>query len=182
VEVAVDPARLRGEPNAPVTIVEFADFQCPYCRTVETVLAQLRDKYQSKVRFAFRDFPLRAIHPQAQAAAEASRCAGEQGKFWEYHDLLFANQSRLNADTYRDLAGSAGLDGERFAACLASGKYRAQIENDLAAGAASGVSGTPAFIINGTVLTGSQPLSAFEKIIDSQLLTTMASRMPAGDR
>ncbi len=145
VEVAVDPSRLRGEPDAPVTIVEFADFQCPYCRSVEPVLAQLRDEYQGKVRFAFRDFPLRSIHLQAQAAAEASRCAGEQGEFWEYHDLLFANQSRLGPDTYRELAGSAGLNTEQFAVCLTSGKFRDQIESDLQSGAVAGVSGTPAF-------------------------------------
>ncbi len=181
IEVAMDPARTRGSPDAQVTVVEFADYQCPYCKSVEPVLAQLRDKYQGKVRFSFRDFPLKAIHPQAQSAAEASRCAEEQGKFWEYHDLLYANQSRLNPDTYGELARSAGLNGEQFAACLAGGKFRSQIESDLQSGVAAGVSGTPAFYINGVVLTGSQPLSAFEKVIDSQLLTT-ASLKPAGDR
>ncbi len=178
VELAVDPARLRSDPDAPVTIVEFADFQCPHCRTVEPVLTQVIEKYKGKVRLGFRDFPLRSIHPQAQAAAEASRCAAEQGKFWEYHEALFANQTRLNPDTYRELARSAGLDRERFDACLTSGKFTAQIESDVQSAIASGVSGTPAFYINGVALAGSQPAAAFERIIESEL-KRLASSAPA---
>jgi protein-disulfide isomerase len=169
VEVAADPSRLRGNPDAPVTIVEFADFQCPYCQDVEKTVKAVMERYQGKVKLGFRDFPLRQIHPQAQPAAEASRCAGEQGKFWEYHDLLYASQSRLDPTGLADNARAAGLDVDRFGACQASGKFRSQIESDLQSGTAAGTTGTPAFYINGVLLSGSQPVSAFEKIIDSEL-------------
>jgi predicted DsbA family dithiol-disulfide isomerase len=169
IEVSADPSRLRGSPEAAVTIVEFADFQCPYCQSVQPILKEVLSKYKGKVRIGFRDFPLRQIHPQAQQAAEAARCAGDQGKFWEYHDLLYANQTRLDPLSLEEYARTAGLDREPFAACLASGKFKVLIESDLQAGAASGVSGTPAFYINGVLLSGSQPASAFESIIESEL-------------
>src|SRR5205085_997458 len=95
IEVAADPSRLRGNPNAPVTIVEFSDFQCPYCRAAEPTIKEVLDKYKDKVRFSYRDYPLKQIHPHAEQAAEAARCAGEQGKYWEYHDLLYAKQAQL---------------------------------------------------------------------------------------
>jgi len=167
--VTVDPLRVRGNPAAPVTILEFADYQCPYCQAAEQGLKQVLEKYKDKVRLAFRDFPLQPIHPQAQSAAEASRCAEEQGKFWEYHDLLFANQTSLGPKAYVEHARSVDLDVEQFGACLASGKFRAQIENDYQAGASSGVTGTPAFWINGVMLTGAQPLSAWDAIIQKEL-------------
>ena len=175
-EVTADRARLRGDPDALVTIVEFADFQCPYCQAAEAALKEVLDKYKTQVRLGFRDFPLRQIHPQAQPAAEAARCAADQGKFWEYHDLLFANQGTLGANTYKDHARTAGLDVPQFEACLDSGRSRPLIENDLQSGFASGVSGTPAFYINGETLTGAQPLAAFEKIIESELAKAKANR------
>jgi protein-disulfide isomerase len=132
-------------------------------------VAKVLDKYKGKVRFGFRDFPLRQIHPQAEQAAEASRCAADQGKFWEYHDLLYSNQPRLDSDSLREHARSAGLDPERFGTCLASGKFVAPIESDLQAGVVAGVSATPTFYINGVPLVGVQSASAFEKIIDSEL-------------
>jgi len=178
VQVAADPSRLRGNPDALVTIVEFADFQCPYCQSVQQSLKQVLDKYHGKVRLGFRDFPLRQIHPQAQQAAEASRCAGEQEKFWEYHDLLYANQSRLDPSALKEYAQTAGLDAQRFQNCVASGKFQAQVESDLQAGIASGVSGTPAFYINGVLLNGSQPVSAFEEIIESALARVRAEAPP----
>jgi len=180
-ELAANASRVRGNPDAPVTIVEFADFQCPYCQSVQPILRQLMDKYNGKVRLGFRDFPLKSIHPQAQLAAEASRCAEEQGKFWEYHDLLLANQSALNPEAYRQHARSAGLDGQRFEACLASGKLNALIESDVQSGVALGILGTPAFYIDGVLMRGWQPVSAFEKIIESQLSIT-ASGKPVGER
>jgi len=176
IEVAPDPGRLRGDPAAPVTIVEFADFQCPYCGAAEQSLKEVLEKYKGKVRLGFRDFPLRQIHPQAQQAAEASRCAEDQSKFWEYHDLLFANQGTLGANAYKDHARAAGLDAERFDACLNSGRSRPSIESDLQSGVASGVSGTPAFYINGVQLTGAQPASAFEKIIESELASAQSNQ------
>ena len=173
-EVTVDPSRVRGNPDAPVTIVEFADFQCPYCLAVQPAIKQVMDKYQGKVRLAFRDFPLRQIHPRAQQSAEAAHCAGDQGKFWEYHDLLYSNQSKLDLNSFMERAVTAGLDTEQFQACLDSGKFRAQIDSDLQSGSIAGVTGTPAFYINGVPLTGAQPLSEFEKIIDSVLAGTPA--------
>ena len=169
VEVTVDPARLRGNPDAPVTIVEFADFQCPYCQSAEKTVKELLEKYKSNVRLGYRDFPLTQIHPQARQAALASRCAGEQGQFWAYHDLLFANPGRLDTAGLTDHARTAGLDMEEFGACLASDKFKTDIENDLKLGTVAGVSGTPAFYINGVLVSGAQPASAFENIIDSEL-------------
>jgi protein-disulfide isomerase len=128
VKVAADPGRLRGDPNAPVTIVEFADFQCPYCGVAEATLKQVLEKYKGKVQFGFRDFPLREIHPQAQSAAEASRCAGDQGKFWEYHDVLFANQGDLNQNAYAEHARKIGLDVAKFQACLDSGSFKRSLK------------------------------------------------------
>jgi len=127
------------------------------------------NRYRGKVRLGFRDFPLRQIHARAELAAEASRCAGEQGKFWEYHDLLYSNQARLDPDALQEHSRSIGLDEERFRACLESGKFVSPIEGDLQEGAKYGVSATPTFYINGVVLVGNQPVSAFENIIDSEL-------------
>jgi protein-disulfide isomerase len=172
VAVAVDPGRLRGNPDAPVTIVEFADFQCPYCGAAEAPLKQVLEKYHGKVQFSFRDFPLREIHPQAQPAAEASRCAGDQGQFWEYHDVLFANQADLKQSVYREHARKIGLDVTKFQACLDSGSFKPLIESDLQSGMAAGVSGTPAFYINGVMIDGARPASEFESIIDSELART----------
>ena len=168
-EVKADPTRVRGDQDAPVTIVEFSDFQCPYCQSIESTLKAVLDKYKGKVRLGFRDFPLKQIHPMAQQAAEASRCAGDQGRFWEYHDLLYSNQTRLDSRGLTEHARVAGLDVPRFTACLSSGKFRAPVEGDIQAGATYGVSGTPAFFVNGVFLSGAQPASAFEKIIQSEL-------------
>jgi protein-disulfide isomerase len=169
VAVTADPNRLRGNADAPVTIVEFADFQCPYCEAAEATLKQVLQKYEGRVQLGFRDFPLRQIHPQAQSAAEASRCAGNQGKFWEYHDVLFANQTDLNENAYAEHARKIGLDVAKFQACLDSGSSRPLIESDLQSGMAVGVTGTPAFYINGAMLSGAQPASDFESIIDLEL-------------
>jgi protein-disulfide isomerase len=169
IEVTADPSRVRGNPEAPVTIVEFSDFQCPHCRAAQPTIKDLLDKYKDKVRLGYRDYPLRQIHPQAQQAAEASRCAAEQDKFWEFHDLLYADQSKLDQTGLTDHARTAGLDAGRFSACLASGKFKAAVEEDLQTGVTAGVSGTPAFYINGVLLTGAQAASAFERIIDTEI-------------
>lgn len=169
VEVAYDPARLQGSPKAPVVIVEFSDFQCPYCQSVEPTLKKLLAKYGGRVSLSYRDLPLRDIHPQAQLAAEAARCAGQQGKFWEYHDLLFAHQNKLNRDGLVEHARSLKLDEKQFDSCLSSGKYKAQIEQDRELGLRAGVTGTPGFIINGNLLTGNLPQDSFEKLIEAEL-------------
>ena len=169
VQVAYDIARLRGSPEAPVMIVEFSDFQCPFCRKVQSTLKNLLEKYQGQVSLAYRDFPLRGRHSQAELAAEASRCAAEQGKFWEYHDLLFANGDKLSRAGAAEMAQSLNLDEKQFDACLASDKYTKQIEQDLQDGIRAGVEGTPGIFINGILLSGAQPEAAFEKIIRAQL-------------
>ncbi|MBI3695589.1 MAG: thioredoxin domain-containing protein [Acidobacteria bacterium] len=177
IEVRYDPARLRGAPDAPVTIVEFSDFQCPFCQRVGPTLKEVLGKYEGKVRLAYRDFPLQQIHPQAQAAAEASRCAGEQGKFWDYHDLLFSKPGKLDKASLVEHAGALALDVKQFESCLAGGKFKAKVEEDLQEGTLAGVSGTPAFFINGVLLSGAQPAAAFEKIIEAELA---AERKAAG--
>src|SRR6266581_4950742 len=169
VQVAYDPARLRGDPKAPVVIVEFSDFQCPYCQAVAPTLKKLLLKYEGRVSLAYRDLPLRDIHPQAQLAAEASRCAVEQGKFWEYHDLLFENPNKLNREGLLEQARSLKLDEKQFDSCLTSGKYKAQVEQDRQLGMRAGLTGTPGFFINGSMLSGNLPQEAFEKTIEAEL-------------
>jgi protein-disulfide isomerase len=168
VQVGYDRDRLRGSPKAPVVIVEFADYQCPYCRRVEATLKDLLSKYGDRVSLAYRDFPLAQIHSQADSAAEASRCAGEQGKFWEYHDQLFSS-SKLERPALLEYAHNLKLDEKRFDSCLASGKFQADIQRDLQEGTQAGVSGTPGFFINGVPLSGAQPMEAFVRVIEEEL-------------
>ena len=169
VEVSYDAARVRGNPTAPVTIVEFSDFQCPYCKKAQDTLKDLLVKYKDQVKLAFRDFPMRTLHAQAQMAAEASRCAGEQGKFWEYHDALFADQTTLSQAGLVETAQSLGMDRNSFESCLATGKFKAQIEQDVQNGTKVGVAGTPGFFINGVFVNGAQPAAEFDKIIEGEL-------------
>ncbi len=168
VEVAYDPARMRGNPKAPVMIVEFSDYQCPYCHQVEPTVAQVLAKYGDKVSLSYRDFPLTAIHSQAQIAAVASRCALEQGKFWEYHDQLFTS-SKLEKDDLIGYARDLKLDDKQFGSCLTGEKYKADIDKDVQEGRKAGVTGTPGFFINGIALSGSQPKDAFTRVIDDEL-------------
>jgi protein-disulfide isomerase len=169
IEISFDPARLRGSPHASVMIVEFSDFQCPFCRKIQPILKSLLAKYEGRVSLAYRDFPLRGMHGQAELGAESSRCASEQGKFWEYHDLLFENPDQLNHSGLLELARNAKLNEKDFDSCLSSGKYRAAVERDLQEGIRSGVMGTPGIFINGILLSGAQPEAAFEKVIESEL-------------
>jgi len=169
VEVSYDPARVIGQPNAPITIVEFSDFQCPFCQRAYPVVKQLLAKYPNQIKLAYRDFPLRQIHPQADAAAAASRCAGEQGKFWEFHDRLFESNRPLDTPSFVEHATQLALDIPKFNECLESGRFDALIEEDLQDGNQAGVTGTPAFFINGVAVTGSQPLAVFEKVVEEEL-------------
>jgi predicted DsbA family dithiol-disulfide isomerase len=180
VEVAFDPARLNGSADAPVRIVEFSDFECPFCRSAEKTVQAVLAKYRGKVSLAYRDFPLTTIHPGAQGAAEASRCAADQDKYWAYHDRLLASPS-LDAANLKQLAKETSLDQAKFNACVDSGSKRAMVDSDAQPGRLAGVSGTPAFFINGIPLVGAQPVAAFEKIIEEELArkarqTTTASR------
>ncbi len=176
VNVSYDPSRVKGSSDAPVTIVEFSDFQCPYCQRASLSLGPLLEKYKGKVRLAFRDFPLEELHPQAEVAALASRCAAEQGKFWEYHDMLFVNQTQLSAPDLKKYASTAALDQAKFDSCLDGRKYASQIDADVTAGRTAGVAGTPSFFINGVFLTGAQPNSAFEELIDQELARKSTAR------
>jgi protein-disulfide isomerase len=166
--VAAANGPARGPANAPVEIIEFSDFQCPYCLRAHPIVQEVLSTYGNRIRFVYRHFPL-PNHPNARPAAEASQCAAEQGKFWEYHDRLFANQGRLSDDDLKKTAADLGLDSGRFASCFASHKYKAQVDADLRAGTEAGVSGTPSFFINGRMLTGAQPFDAFKRAIDEEL-------------
>jgi len=168
VQVAYDPKRLRGNAKAPVMIVEFSDYQCPYCHQVEPTVKEILAKYGDKVSLSYRDFPLYAIHPYAMGAAEASRCAEEQGKFWEYHDQLF-NASKLEKDALIQYARDLKLDDRQFESCLTTEKYKADIDKDQLEGRNAGVNGTPGFFINGVFVSGAQPKEAFTNVIDDEL-------------
>ena len=178
-EVGYDATRVRGNPNAPVTIVEFSDFQCPYCRASEQTVKNLLAKYGDKLKVAYRDFPLRSAHPYAEAAAEASRCASEQGKYWQYHDLLFSNPGKLDAVGLLEEARSLQLNEPQFQSCLNSAKFKDAVDADLKAGSRARVSATPVFFVNGIFIAGAQPASAFEKAIDSELARLGSSSAPA---
>lgn len=178
VEVSVDDDPALGEKKAPVTIVEFSDFQCPFCRSFwRDTLSLIKSNYidTGKVRFVYRDFPL-SFHPGSHVAAEAAECAEEQGKFWAMHDQIFHEQDKKGQGTIQfsktDVvrwAGQAGLNMGQFNQCLDSGKYQAEVDKDSADGSAAGVSGTPSFFINGQVLVGAQPFSAFQQVIEEAL-------------
>lgn len=161
-----------GNPNAPVTMVEFADFQCPFCaRMFSDTLPQIKEKYvkTGKVKFVYRDFPISSIHQFAQKAAEAGECADEQEKFWQYHDLLYTRQQQLSHENLKKWAGEVGLDVTKFNQCLDSGKYADEVAKDLADGQAAGVTGTPATFVNGRLVSGALPYAQFEAIIEEAL-------------
>jgi len=168
VEVAVDDDPVKGPASAPVTIVEFSDFQCPFCGRVEGAIQQVLEKYKDKVRFVYRDFPL-SIHPMAPKAAEAAQCANEQGKFWGFHDALYGDQTKLAQTDLEATAARLGLNVEQFKSCLNSGKFTAEVNKDMADAQKAGVSSTPSFFINGVPLVGAQGYQAFADIIDREL-------------
>jgi len=168
-KVAVDttgPAK--GPPNAPITIVEFSDFECPYCVKAEPTVKDLIAAYPGKIRLVYRDFPL-PMHKSAPKAAEAAHCAEDQGKYWEMHDKLFANATKLDPKDLKVYARDVGLDGGKFDQCLDSGEKAKLVDSHKKAGDEAGVSGTPAFFINGRQLSGAQPLDAFKAIVDQEL-------------
>ena len=176
VEVSVDGAPFRGPSNSPVTIVEFSDFECPFCKRAHPTLMQLLEKYAGKVKLVYRDFPLESIHPQARRAAEAARCAEAQGKFWEYYEILFTESPKLSFDDLKRYAAQVGIDVKKFDDCLSGGVYKTAVQKDLDEGTRLGITGTPAFFINGRPLTGAQPVEAFARIIDDELARATASR------
>jgi protein-disulfide isomerase len=168
-DVAVNGAPFKGSERATVTIVKFEDFQCPYCKTVQTTYQALLKRYDGKVRLVHKDLPLDAIHPQARQAAEAARCAGEQGKFWEYHDALYANSPKAAVEELKAYAKEVGINATSFEQCFTSGKYKGLVQKDLSEGAQLGLTGTPTFFINGREMSGAQPVEAFAAVIDEEL-------------
>jgi protein-disulfide isomerase len=168
VPVEVGTAPVRGNPKAPVTILEFSDFQCPFCVRARPTVSRVREAYGDKVRWVFRHFPL-DFHAQAEKAGEAAACAGDQGKFWEMHDLLWSNTAKLQVPDLKAHAATLGLDAAAFGECLDSGRHGGLVSGDLAAGQGYGVSGTPAFFVNGRPLVGAQPFEAFAQVIDDEL-------------
>jgi len=169
----VKGAPIKGAKDALVTIVQFSDYQCPFCSRVEPTLAKVMDDYKGKVRVAWRDLPL-PFHPNAMPAAIAARAAGDQGKYWEMHDKIFANQQTMDRPTYEKYAQELGLNMAKFKAALDSQKGKADIEADAAAGNKIGARGTPAFFINGKFLSGAQPYEMFKTKIDDELKSAEA--------
>lgn len=159
-----------GAADAPITIIEFADFQCPYCQqhALETYPLLLAD-YGDQIRFVYKDFPISSIHPDAFPAALAAQCALEQDAFWEYHDLLFSGRLGLGRESYLAYAGDLGLDVTEFTACFDGERYTDAVQADYNFAVELGISSTPTFIINGIALVGAQPYSVFAQIIDYEL-------------
>lgn len=168
-EVRVDGAPFLGPAGAPVAIVEFSDFHCPYCKQVQPTLSQILSKYGDKVKLVYRDFPIDRLHPRARQAAEAARCAHDQGKFWAYHDALFANSPKAGPDQLKAYAQEVGLDLTSFERCLSGRVHEAAVQRDVDDGVRLGVTGTPAFFINGRLLSGAQPVESFARAIDEEL-------------
>jgi|SRR3989344_3637096 len=170
-EVDTDDDPFKGSKKAPITIIEFSDFQCPYCAKFFTqTLPFLEEEYikTGKVKLVYRDFPL-SFHEFAAKASEASECADEQGKFWEYHDKIFNNQKQINVENLKNWALELGLNTEKFNNCLDSDKYRDEVLNDIKDGSSAGVQGTPAYFINGVLVEGAQPYENFKNIIEKEL-------------
>jgi protein-disulfide isomerase len=159
-----------GPADAPITIIEFSDYQCPYCQKWENeVYQRLLDEYPTQVRLVYRDFPLKSIHPEAAPAANAANCAGEQDAYFPYHNKLFSYEMDLGRDAYLQYARELNLNMTTFTACLDSEKYAAEVQSDLDYAVNLGVQSTPTFFINGLYLVGAQPYDVFKKLIDQEL-------------
>jgi protein-disulfide isomerase len=166
--VAASQSPARGPANAPVEIIEFSDFQCPYCLAAHPTVKRVLDTYGDRIHFVYRNFPL-PNHPNARPAAEAALCANEQGQFWPYHDRLFSNPGKLSDADLKQGAAELRLDTAKFNACVDSHKYKDAVDTDIKAGQDAGVAGTPAFFINGREVSGAQPFEAFKRIVDEEL-------------
>jgi protein-disulfide isomerase len=166
--IDIDGAPIRGPKVAPVTIVEYSDFHCPYCRRVQPTLLQLLAKYPTEVRLIYKHLPLDNLHPQARKFAEASWCAGEQNRFWQFHDAVYAEANPTGVPLSA-LAGKSGLDVAQFESCVASGKAAPVVQAQANEGARHGVNGTPGFFINGRPLSGAVPYETFVRLIDEEL-------------
>jgi len=159
----------RGDINAPVTIVEFSDFQCPYCSSFHQTMLKIVQDFPKKVKWVYKHFPLDSIHPFARKAAEASECAADQNKFWEYTDELFVKQSQISPALFTEIAGTTELDINQFNACLESGKYVSKVEADYQQGIKAGVRGTPGNFMNGQSLPGAVPYDEMKSRVNALL-------------
>jgi len=176
VKISLSPPRVsidtEGEPaygeGSEIVLVEFSDYQCPFCKRVRPTVWKLVDEYDGKIKYVFMDFPL-SFHREARKAHEAAHCAGEQGKYFDFNKKVFADQRKMSVDDLKAHAKEVGLDTEKFDQCLDSGKYADRIQQSIVKGAAAGVSGTPAFFINGILISGAQPYSSFKEVIESEL-------------
>lgn len=181
VEASADDDPFLGSRDAKVTIIEFSDYQCPFCRSFwRDTLNQIKQEYidsGKSVEFVYRDFPLSTIHPMAQKYAEAAECSQDQNKYWQMHDKIFEEQDKLGqgtigaygVDDIKRWGGELGLNILEFNQCLDSGKYASEVKKDFEDGSKAGVGGTPTFFINGQVVVGSQPFEDFKNIIDAEL-------------
>ncbi len=170
VEVQIEGRPYRGPDDAPVTLLEFTDYECPFCaQHFRQTYPSLLSDYEGKLKYVIRNFPLSSIHPQAQRAAEAAECAEEQGRFWEFHDILFQRSPALGMEHLTAYAADVGLDAERFEDCLQSGRKADVVAEDFEDGLSYGVSGTPTFFINGRRVGGTLSLDEFETYIDAAL-------------
>lgn len=187
VDMTVGASPFLGEEAAPVTLIEYSDYQCPYCKRHFTrVMPQLVKAYveSGKLKYVMREFPIDSIHPQAAMASQAALCAGEQGKYWQMHDLIFGAQKRMSPDVFREHAASIGLDAVAFSGCLEDNRYAAQVRRDQAEGQKLGVRGTPSFVLGATdptdpnrlratkFIRGAQPLAVFSQAIEELLSET----------
>ena len=168
VEVAVDDDPSKGNAKAPITLIEFSDFQCPFCKRARETVNKVLETYGDKVHYVFRDYPL-SFHKQAKKAAEATQCAGDQKKYWEYNALLWEKQGQQEIDKLKEYAKELGLNEKQFSQCLESDKYAEEVDKDLEDGITAGVSGTPAYFVNGMLISGAQPFERFQELIDEEL-------------
>ncbi|MBF0096143.1 MAG: thioredoxin domain-containing protein [Magnetococcales bacterium] len=177
VEILLKPPRVtvsapddlaRGKADAPITLIEFSDFECPYCRRAQPVLKELEKAYGDKIRFVFRHYPL-SFHQQAPKASEAAQCAADQGQFWPFHAALFSEGVSLAPADLKKTAGKLGLNQATFDACLDSGRHAGRVEKDSDEGKKLGITGTPTFFVNGIRLVGAVPLDRFKQVIDDEL-------------
>jgi len=169
-DIPVDDDPVLGSEGAPITIVEFSDYECPYCRQWHSeVYTQLMDTYGDQIRFVYRDFPLESIHANARPATEAANCALEQGEFWDFHDKLFSMELGLSPSAYQEYASQLDLDLDEFQECIDSGRYQQEVQSDFEFAANLGVRSTPTFFINGIAVVGAQPFEIFQQVIEREL-------------
>lgn len=168
ITVSVDDDPSQGDKGAPITLIEFSDYQCPFCKRARSVVNQILETYKGKVFYVFRDYPL-SFHKNAPKAAEAAECADEQDKYWPFANGLWEGQAELGPDKYKEIAKKIGLNEEKFKKCIDSGKFAAEVQKDTDDGEEVGVTGTPAYFINGIFISGAQPFEKFQQLIDEEL-------------